>query len=140
MVYSCSTDCKVKAWSITNKQMKYEFAHQHYVCDIVIGRAGTPLENRIVSVGADKTCRISNLETGAELKKLCFDGWCRSISVDKAQTVIAIGTGENVTLFESTSFTKIKELCLKPVNSVAFNQRNDCLLAVTYGEVHCIKF
>ena len=141
VVYSCGTMHKVKAWSIQTKQLKYEFSHNGSVYDLVLGRHGTPLWNRAVSVSWDKTCKISNSETGAELKKINFDSKCWSIAVDKAQTVIAIGSDENVTFIETTSFTKVNEIPLKNVYALAFNKRNDCLLAVTeYGEVHSFKF
>ena len=83
LVYSCGRDDKVKAWSTTNKELKYEFKHGHYVYDMVIGRDGTPLANRIVSISLDNTCRISNLQTGVEIKKVNCNGWCWSIAVDK---------------------------------------------------------
>ena len=141
MVYSCGTDWKVKAWSIANSQLKYEFVHGSWVYDIVIGRDGTPLENRLVSISDDKTCRISNSETGAEVKTIKFDSHCWSIATDRAQTVIAVGTDQNVTFIETTNFTKVKEISLNEVYSLAFNKRNDNLLAVTgNGEVHSFKF
>ena len=146
MVYSCSTDGKVKAWSITNLQKKYEYKYEYSctqstkVFDIVIGRQGTPLENRIVAL-SQIGCRILNLDTGVEVKKITLDGSCWSITADKAQTVIAIGTDKNVTFFETTNFTKVKEVPLKYVYSLAFNERNDCMLAVTSGaEVYSFKF
>ena len=141
MVYSCGKDEKVKAWTIANKQLKYEFAHGGWVYDIVIGHDGTPLENRLVSISTDKTCRISDLETGAEVKTIKLDSHCWSVATDRAQTVIAIGTNANVTFIETTNFTKVKEILLKSVYSLAFNKRNDYLLAVTgNGEVHSLKF
>ena len=63
MVHSGGFDYKVKAWSIPNKQLKYEFAHGDVIYDIVIGREGTPLANLILSISWDKTCRVSNLES-----------------------------------------------------------------------------
>ena len=141
MMYSCGCDCKVKAWSIANSQLKYEFAHGSYVYDIVIGREGTPFENRLVSISAEKCCRVSNLETGAKLKRINLDSPCWAVATDRAQTVIAIGTNANVTFIETTNFTKVKEILLKSVYSLAFSKRNDYLLAVTgNGEVHSLKF
>ena len=143
MVYSCGCDYKVKAWTIENKQLKYEFAHGDCVFDIVIGRDGTPLENRLVSISDDKTCRISDLETGAEVKTIKHDRNCYSIAVDKTQTLIAVGNGDkNITFIETTNYTKVKEVSLDSrVYSVAFNKRNDCLLAVTRdGWLHSLKF
>ena len=106
----------------------------------MIGREGTPLSNKTVSISADRTCRISNLETGAELKKVNFESKCWSVAVDKAQIVIAIGTEKNVTFIETTNFTKVKEISMNEVDALAFNKRNDCLLAVTKnGEVHSLN-
>ena len=141
IVFSCSNDKKVKAWSVTSKKVKYEFAHGNTVYDIVIGREGTPLANRIFTISWDQTCRISNVQTGAEIKTIKL-GHCWSIAVDKAQTMIAIGNGDrNVTFIETSNFTKVKKVSLdNSVYSLAFNKRNDCLLAVTGGEVHSFKF
>ena len=119
----------------------YEFSHGDCVYDIVLGREGTPLANKMLSVSADSSCRISNLKTGAEVKKIKFSNPCWSIAVDKAQTVIAVGTTSYVTFIETTNFTKVKEVSLNYVYSLAFNKRNDCLLAVLKnGEIHSFKF
>ena len=141
MVYYCGTDCKVTAWKVANDHLTYEFAHGNWVYDIVIGRDGTPLENRLVSISSDGTCRLSNLETGAKIIAHKFDGTCWSIAVDKTQTLIAVGNDKNITFIETTNFSCVKELSLDTyVIALTFNKRNDCMLAVTYGEVHCIKF
>ena len=64
----------------------------------MIGREGTPLFNRILSIPFNSGCRISNLETGAEVRTIKFGNYCWSIAVDKGQTLIAIGNGKKVTL------------------------------------------
>ena len=142
MVYSGSNDNKIKAWSIPSATLKYEVAHLHSIYDVVIGREGTPLSDRILSISFDSYCRISNLETGTEIKRIEFDNYCYSIAVDKGQTLIAIGNGEKVTFIETSDFTIAKEVTLDgDVFALAFNQRNDCLLAVTEeGKVHSFKF
>ena len=145
-VYSSGLDKSVKAWSITNNHLKYEFTHNVFVFDFVIGRNGSPLNNKIVSISYDNSCRIScrisNLETGDEVKTINVDTSCWSVSVDKAQTLIAIGAESKVIFIETTNFTKVKEVSLNnAVLSLAFNNRNDYMLAVTKnGEVHSIKF
>ena len=140
-IYSCSFDRKVKAWSILDNELKYEISQGNSIYDFVIGHDGTPLNNRIVSISFDKTCRISNLENGAVVKTINFESYCWTIAVDKAQTMIAIGTNNNVTFIETTSFTKVKEVPMNTVYSLAFNKRNDGMLAVTkYGEIHSFKF
>ena len=141
-MYSCGTDGTVKSWSSPNKQLMYEVMHGNDVYDIVIGREGTPLENKLVSISWDKSCRILNLETGAEVKTVNFDCSCWSIAVDKAQTLIAVGTSNKVTFIETTNFTKVKEVSMDGyVYSLAFNKRNDCMLAVLKnGEIHSLKF
>ena len=142
IVFSCSLDSSVKSWTLSNKNLKYEFKHDYEIYDMVIGREGTPLHNQILSISYDMSCRVSNLETGAEIKKIEFDSDCRSIAVDKSQTMIAIGTYANVTFIETTNFTVVKEVSLNdPVHSLAFNRQNDCMLAITKkGEVHSFKF
>ena len=142
IVYSCSLDSMVKAWSITNKKLKYELKNSSWVNDIVIGQEGTPLENRLVSLGGYCGCRLSNLETGTVMKTIKLESNCHSIAVDKTGTIIAVGNGENVTFIETTNFTMVKTVSLNHwVNSLAFNIRNDCMLAVTEGgTVHSFKF
>ena len=143
MLLICGCLKNVKLWSIPNNQIKYEFDHGcgYSVKDIVIGREGTPLANRFVLFGQLGVCRISNLETGEEVKSFILLS-CRCIAVDEAQTVIAIGNDINVTFIETTNFTKVKKISFeRSVNSLAFNKRNDCLLAVTCdGDVHSLKF
>ena len=138
-VYSCGEDGKVKSWSILNKRLKYEFNHGNNVEDIVIGRRGTPLAGRLLSINYEG-CRISSSETGAEIKTIKYS--CYSIAVDKAQTVIAVGTGYKVAFIETTNFTQIKEVFVNDyVYSLAFNKRNDRMVAVTKnGEIHSLKF
>ena len=143
VVFSCSKDKLLKAWSITNKELKYEFDNDGHIYDMFIGREGTPLANRIVSIsGWGQFCRISDLETGKQVKKISLAGICLSIAVDNAQTMIAIGYAHIVTFIETTNFTEVKEVRLwSGVHSLAFNNRNDCMLAVTKnGEVHAFKF
>ena len=142
MVYSGSIDSKIKAWSIPSATLKYEFAHNSDVYDIVIGRKGTPLSNRILSISWYGCCQISNLETGAKGKEIKFDELCYSIAADKGQTLIAVGNGKKVTFIETSDFTIVKEVTLDgSVYALAFNRRNDCLLAVTgEGKVHSFKF
>ena len=131
----------MKAWSIPNNQSKYEISHGDTVNDVVIGREETPLYNRIVSVSDDHTCRISNLETGAEVKILKFDSYCSTMAVDKAQTMIAVGTDNYVAFIETTNLTIVKKVPMEYVYSLAFNKRNNCMLAVTRGgEIHSFKF
>ena len=141
MVYSCGMDGKLKKWSILDKQLRYEFTHGNNVYEMTVGREETPLYNRVVSVSSDKFCRILDLETGAELRKINFDSQCWSLAVDKSQTVIAVGTDKKLTFIETANLTKVKEIALNDVYALAFNKRNDCLLAVTKnGEVHSFKF
>ena len=131
----------MKSWSIPNKKLKYEVKHGDSVYDIVIGREGTPLASKMISVSGDRSCRISSLETGAEVKTINFVKPCWSIAVDKAQTLIAVGTENNVTFIETINFTKVREVALNEVYSLAFNKRNDYMLAVlSNGEIHSFKF
>ena len=141
-MYSCGRNNTAKSWSTPNKDLKYEIKHGQSVYDIVTGLEGTPLANKIVSICYDSSCRISNLETGAEVKTINFDRNCYSIAVDKAQTLIAVGTSNKVTFIETTNFTKVKEVSMDGyVYSLAFNKRNDCMLAVLKnGEIHSLKF
>ena len=142
MVYSHSLCPEVKAWSITSKRLKFEFVHGSRVNDIVVGRVGTPLENRLISISYNRTCRVSNLRTGEEIKLIYFDGVCVSIATDKTQSLIAVGADRNVTFIETTNYTKVKEITVeKFFVSLAFNNRNDCMLAVANdGTVHSFKF
>ena len=100
----------------------------------------------------DCSIRISNLETGAELHKIelkKLDQACSTLAVDKTQTLMAVGTGRfygdngpyRLVVFETETFTEVKEFTVNEIESLAFNKRNDCLLAVTgVGEVYCFKF
>ena len=139
---------KVKSWSIPNKKLKYEIEHESLI-DIVIGREGTPLVNKILSINP-RECRISKLKTGAKVKTIKLDEFCCqgcwSVAVNETQTLIAVGSKKHVTFIKTTNFTEIKKVSMSDVNtedtltdikSLAFNRRNDCMLAVLEnGEVH----
>ena len=133
-------------WSILNNQLLYEITFGGSVVDLIIGREGTPLANQIVSLSRDGILRVSAVETGDEVKTIKFDNECFSIAIDKSQTVIAVGTGNRlnhcVTFIDSANYTKVKEVYFNDrINSLAFNERNDCMIAVTYsGEVHSLEF
>ena len=133
----------MKVWSVRNQRTEHEFGNSGIsVYDLVIGREGTPLANLIVFIGQNKTCRVFNSKTSVEIRTINLDSYCMSIAVDETQTMIVVGTDEGVTFIETTNFTKVKEVFLNnPVNSLAFNKRNDCMLAVTKkGEVHAFNF
>ena len=144
LVFSCSRDNKVKAWSIPDKKLKYQVSCGNSVIDMVIGREGTPLENRILAIGADQFFRVLDLKTGAIIAKKRFGGQLWSIAVDEAQTLVAIGDGSSkVTFIETSSLMyRVKEIFLDDwAYSLAFNKRSDCMLAVTTrGDVHSFKF
>ena len=116
-VYSCGRDRKLKVWSILNNQLLYEITFGNSVYDLVIGREGTPLANRIVSLSREGILRISAVETGDEVKTIKFDKECFSMAVDESQTVIAVGTRNSITFIDSTNYTKVK--------GVSFNYRID---------------
>ena len=153
MVFSCGLDSRVKAWSIPNKKLKYEINHSDEVYDIVIGQDGTQLENRIVSFdinhfGGEFCLKISNLETGVEVKRINLGSASLTIAVDQAQTVIVLGTKNKMTFIETTNFTIVKEVPFESVYFVldhslatCFNKRNDGMLTLTgVGGVYSIKF
>ena len=120
----------------------YMFEHDECVYDIFIGRDQTPLESRILSISGE-LCRISDLETGTDMEKVFIRNCVRSMTIDETQNIIAIGTEIGTIIFIDTkNFIKVKEVSLdSSVLSLAFNKRNDCLLAVTKsGDVYGIKF
>ena len=142
-MFSCERfSGKVKAWSIPNTNVKYEIVQDGAVYDILIGRDGTPLKNLILSISTEYFCRVSNLHNGVEVKMIYFDSRCGSIDATRDQTLVAVGTNSGVTFIETTNFTKVNEVSFNSwVMALAFNRRNDCLLAVTSGtEIHSIKF
>ena len=141
MVYSRCERGSVKAWSIRSGDLIYEIEHESDVEDIIIGRKGTPLENRLFTM-CYEVCQLSNLETGTEMKKINFEEeGCNSLAIDQTQTVIAISTYEGVAFIETSTFTKVKELPLEySVDSFAFNKSNDCLVATINDEIHTFKF
>ena len=132
----------MKSYSIPDKQLKYEIKHGSSVYDIVIGREGTPLANKLLSISQDKFCRISNQETGDEVKTVKLDTDCFSIAFDNAQTLIAVGTDNNVAFIETTNFKKVKEVSFDSwIGSLGFNKRSDCMLAVLgNNEIYSFKF
>ena len=155
ILFSCSGR-EVRVWSIRDKKVKYmyEFKDGNSVYDIVIGREETPLENRTISISYIEECRISNSETGTKIKTIEMGGrvtpgmgmaWKPAnfcVAVNESQTLLAIGKSEKINFYETTNFTKVKEVHFqkKIISSLAFNRRNDCMLAVTSGgQVYSFK-
>ena len=95
LIFSCSAGRMIKAWSVSNKRLKHELIHCGSVYDIVLGREGTTLEDRMLSISNGTCCRVFNAETGAIEKKITFYDICWSIAVDEEQTMIVIGHGQN---------------------------------------------
>ena len=149
-MFSCSNDGKVRAFSIPDKKKKFEFSHESEVNDIFIGREGTPLQKRLISICMEGCFRVSNLESGLEVQKIDVGPTCLSVAVDWSGTIIAIGTGPShlealeslCIFFETENFTKVKEFKFTgKVTALAFNDNNDCMLATTSnGEIHSFKF
>ena len=140
LVYSCAFG-NVKAWSIQNQQIDKEFVNNGHVYDMFLGREETPLAGQIVLIGhTDNSCDIFNIETGVKLNTINIHN-CHSVAVDKAQSLIAVGSSKKVTFIQTNDFEIIKEVELNDVCSLAFNKRNDCMLAVTrHGEIYSFKF
>ena len=142
-IYSSSIDGTIKAWSLDNQTTKYEINHDGSVVDFVIGNEGGPLENRIVTISLDKTCRVSNMETGEKVASVGFNSYCRSLTIDQNGFVIVVGTDDDrVTFIDTTTFEIVKRVTLgSSIYSLAFNQQNDTLLAVSEtGQVYSFKF
>ena len=109
----------------------------------MIGQESGPLANRIVTVGRDKTCRVSNIETGETVGSVDLESSGRSLTVAQNEFVIAVGTADNkVTFIDTTTFEIVKQVTLgSPIYSLAFNQQNDALIAVSEtGQVYSFKF
>ena len=133
----------MQAWSLRDQTTKYEIKHGGAVSDFVVGQKRSPLANRIVLIGSDKACWISNKKTGGVVAKVQLDSFCRSLTVDRNETVIVVGTADNkVTFINTTTFKIVKQVTLDAlIDSLAFNHLNDTLLAVSgTGQVYSFKF
>ena len=133
----------MKAWSLRDQTTKYDIKHGGEVYDFVIGWKGSSFENQIVTISWDQTCRLSDLETGDEVSRIKLGSYCRSLAVDRTGSVIVVGTDDNnVTFIDTTTFEIIKQISVgSSIYSLAFNRRNDALLAVSKtGQVYSFKF
>ena len=133
----------MKAWSRREKTTKYEIRHDRQVFDFVVGKDEGLLSNRIVTASLDTTCRVSNIETGEELISIQLGSPCKSLTVDRNEAVIVVGTDDNkVTFIDTSTFEIVKQVTLgSSINSLAFNQQNDTLIAVSEtGQVYSFKF
>ena len=142
-VYSFSAAGTIKAWSIPDQTTKYEIKQDAEVFDFVVGQQGSPLEKLLVTANLDWTCRISNIKNGEEVATITLDAGCRALTVDPQQFVIIVGTDDKkVTFIDTTTFEIVKQVTLdNPIISLAFNQQNDTLLAVSQtGQVYSFKF
>ena len=109
----------------------------------MVGQQGSPLEKLLVTANLDWTCRISNIENGEEVATITLDSDCQALTVDRNQVVIVVGTDDRkVTFIDTTTFEIVKQVTLdNPIISLAFNQQNDTLLAVSQtGQVYSFKF
>ena len=131
------------AWSIRNERIKNEFSKSDYMWDMVIGREGTPLASRIALISHnERCCYILDKETFAEVKSYKFDSSCLSIAADNNQTLIVVGTENEVIFICTTNLIPVKKICLDNSGcSPVFNKRNDCMLALTRnGKLHSFNF
>ena len=117
--------------------------HGGGVLDFIVGQKRSPLANRVVMINSSKTCCISNKETGGVVAKVQLDSFCRSLTVDRNETVIVVGTDDNkVNFIDATTFKIAKQVTLgSSIDSLAFNQQNDVLVAASKsGQVYSFKF
>ena len=131
------------AWSVVDQTTKYQMKHGGKALDFLVGQKRSPLANRVVMINSDKACRISNKENGGVVAKIQLGGLCRSLTVDRNDSVIVVGTDDNkVTFIDATTCKITKQVTLgSSVYSLAFNQQNDVLLAASKsGEVYSFKF
>ena len=111
--------------------------------NFIIGQDQSPLANRIVTISLDKTCQVFNTDTGEKIATIEFGSYCRSLAVDRNEAVIVIGTDDKkVTFIDTTTFQIVKQVTLGgSIYSLAFNQENELLLAVSQkGQVYSFKF
>ena len=152
LIFSCASDTKVICWKPSERKVKYFIQHDAQVQDIIIGRKGTPLKNKIISADWYNFCKISSLQTGKGIRKIALGYQCSSLTADKAQTLIAAGLSRGagkVILIDTKTLRIVKQVVLDidtMICSLAFNRRNDTLLAVTtdarvgISEVYSLKF
>ena len=132
----------MQAWSLHDQTTKYKIKHGE-VSDFIVGQKRSPLANRIVMIGSDKACWISNKETGGVVAKVNLNSICLSLTVDRNETVIVVGTDDNkVNFIDATTFKIVKQVTLgSSIDSLAFNQQNDVLVAASKsGQVFSFKF
>ena len=142
---------KVLRWE-GERKTKCLIHHGSQVQDMIIGQEGTPLEHKIVTADWYNFCKISNIQTGKRVRRIALGYPCKSLTVDKAQTLIAVGlaAGAGKVLFIDTRSLRIVKEVVLDINasicSLTFNRRNDTLLAVASNgrggnsEVYSLKF
>ena len=112
---------------------------------MVIGQEGTPLQGKLVTVDNKGCCRLSNVDTGEQIKETkvssAQDLICYQVIADHHQTMLVIKSEVSwngfLAFIDTETFEVVDEVQLEHyVADIAFNKRCNRLLAVTeHGKI-----
>ena len=119
---------------------------------MVVGREGTPLEAKLVTVDIQGYCRLSNIDTGEKVRETKVNSkedtrYFKVIS-NQNQTMLVVtamcfdhGNLTTVISFLDTeTLNVVKEVQQDCISDITFNKRGNRLLAVTEnGKIICSK-
>ena len=117
---SGSDDKTVQVWNMETNSKVWEFRHEDQVKCVQLH------DKWLISSSFDKTTRIWNLETGQEIHRLVHEDPCTNFDLSPDKTILAVGCGSGVVLWDCRNAKKMKELELeREIADLRFNPAGD---------------
>ena len=107
---------------------------------MVVGRKGTALDEKLVTIDTKGHCRLSNIETGEQIKETRYstdpNAKCLKVITDQNQSMLVINSELSrkglLTFIDIETFKVVNEVNLHHwAADITFNKRCNRLLAVT---------
>ena len=123
LVASGSADGTVRVWNMETYSKVWEFEHEDEVNCV-------QLHNKwLISSSDDKTTRIWNRHTGKETHRLVHKDSCTNFDLSPDKSILAVGCGNGVVLWDFRNAKKLKEFKLRQsVEDLRFNPTGDRLV------------
>ena len=133
-VASGSSDETCQVWSISENKKLYSVEHKSagWPCNTVYHvhlLADQKLGFDLITASGDKTIKF--WRQGQVIKSLEYSTWCSHFDLDKYHRILAVATGDGVSLWQLETFSKIDENKIGKITNVRFNANATKLIAAT---------
>ena len=135
MLISTSNDNTVQVWDMETNKRIWQVDHGDKIwCSLLH-------DDKIITCCADKSVRISALESGEELHRLEHPGPCYNADLSPNKSMLAVACDSAVSLWDMDNVVKIREIELGfKIFDVRFNPSGNCLIVgLSDGEIFKIE-